>query len=208
MFMIIMNNTVICIVNLATRLLVSMDYVLEIVQYLLQHLVAIIVNLNITYDVLVYSGNLSPILFNVYMDDLSVSLNSSNIVGRIGNIFLNHLCYADKLCLIRLSSVGMQKLLGICSKYAIDHSYTMTKKLFSLCFIPGTLKFGRPALYIMDDLQIPNVSERKYLGTIICQKNCDLDIKRQMRKFMLILINMLLRRFSKCSTLVKCYLLF
>ena len=110
-------------------------------------------------------------------------LNSSNIVGRIGNIFLNHLCDADNLCLISLSSVGMQKFLGICSKYAIDHSYTMTKKLFSLCFIPGTLKFGRLALYIMDDLQIPNVSECKYLGTIRCQKNCDLDIKRQMRKF-------------------------
>ena len=35
---------------------------------------------------------LSPILFNVYMDYLSVSLNSSNIGGRIGNIFLNQLC--------------------------------------------------------------------------------------------------------------------
>ena len=67
---------------------------------------------------------LSPILFNVYMDDLSVSLNSSNIGERIGNIFLNHLCYADDLCLVSLSSAGMQKLLGICSKYAIDHSLT------------------------------------------------------------------------------------
>ena len=64
---------------------------------------------------------LSLILFNAYMDDLSVSLNSSNIGGRIGNIFLNHLCYADDLCLINLSPAGMQKLLGICSKYAIDH---------------------------------------------------------------------------------------
>ena len=33
----------------------------------------------------------------------------------------------------------------------------------------------------MDDLLIPNVSECKYLGTIICQKNCDLDINRQMK---------------------------
>ena len=56
---------------------------------------------------------LSPILFNVYMDDLSVSLNSSNIERRIGNIFLNHLCYADDLCLVSLLSAGMQKLLGI-----------------------------------------------------------------------------------------------
>ena len=57
----------------------------------------------------------------------------------------------------------------------------------------------------MDNLLIPNVPECKYLGTIICQKNCDLDIKRQMRKFDAI-VNVLLRRFSKCSTPVKCYL--
>ena len=126
-------------------------------------------------------GILSPILFNVYMDDLSVSLNSSNIGGRIGNIFFNHLCYADDLCLISLSSAGMQKLL--CSKYAISHSLPYNaKKSCSLCFIPGTLKFGRPALY-MDDLLIPNVSECKYLGPITCQKNCDLDIKRHPRSF-------------------------
>ena len=50
---------------------------------------------------------LSPIIFNVYMFDLSVSLNSSNIGGQIGNIFLNHLCSSDDLCLIILSSAGM-----------------------------------------------------------------------------------------------------
>ena len=99
----------------------------------------------------------------------------------------------------------MQKLLGIYSEYAIGHSLTYNvKKSFSLCFIPGTLKFGRPALY-MDDLLFPNVSDCKYLGTIICQKNCDLDIRRQMRKCYAD-VNMLLRRFSKCSTPVKCYL--
>ena len=99
--------------------------------------------------------------------------------------FSYHLCYADDLCLISLSSAGMQKLLGIhvCSKYAIDHSLInlQCKKSFSLCFIPDTLKCGKPARY-KDDLLIPNVSECKYLGTIICQKNCDLEIKRQMKK--------------------------
>ena len=52
-------------------------------------------------------GIISPILFNVYMDGLSVLLNSSNIGGQIGYTFLNHLCYADDLCLISLSSAGM-----------------------------------------------------------------------------------------------------
>ena len=148
-------------------------------------------------------GILSPILFNVYMDDFSVKLNSSNIGGRIEDIFLNHLCYADDLCLISLSPSGMQKLLGICSKYAIDYSLTyIANKSFSLCFIPCTIKFGR--LY-MNNLLIPNVSECQYLGTIICQKYCDRDIKRQTRTFCAN-VNMLLRRFSECSTPVKCYM--
>ena len=41
------------------------------------------------------------------MDKLSVALNSSGIGGYLGNVFLNHLCYADDLCLISLSSTGM-----------------------------------------------------------------------------------------------------
>ena len=68
-------------------------------------------------------GIISPILFNVYMDWLSLLLNSSNIGGQIEHsTFLNHLCYADDLCLISLSSAGMQKLLNLCSQYAVDHS--------------------------------------------------------------------------------------
>ena len=54
-------------------------------------------------------GVISPILFNIYMDKLSIALNSSGIGGYLGNVFLNHLCYADLLvCLISLSSTGMQ----------------------------------------------------------------------------------------------------
>ena len=94
-------------------------------------------------------GIISPILFNVYMDGLSVLLNSSNIGGQIGHTFLNHLCYADDLCLISLSSAGMQKLLNLCSKYAVDHSLTYNaKKSFSLCYIPRTVKIRRPQLYL------------------------------------------------------------
>ena len=126
-------------------------------------------------------GILSSILFNVYMNDLSFSLNCSNIGRRTENCFLNHLCYADDLCLISLSPTGTQKLLCVCSKYDIDHSLTYNaKQSLSLCFIPGTLRSGRSELYMVNHL-IPNVYECKYLGTIMCQKNCDLDIKRQMK---------------------------
>ena len=38
------------------------------------------------------------------MDDLSVALNNSGIRGYLGDAFLNHLCYADDMCRIILSS--------------------------------------------------------------------------------------------------------
>ena len=130
-------------------------------------------------------GIKSPVLFNVYMDDLSCALNRSNIGGRIGGEFVNHLSYADDLCLICLSSAGMQKLLNV-------------------CFKATTLKFERPTLYF-GQMSIPYVTDCRYLGITISVKNCDLDLKRQKRRFYAN-TNMLLRKFVKCSPGVKCYL--
>ena len=42
-------------------------------------------------------GILSPCFFNVYMNTLSLSLNSSGIGGSLGDNIINHLCYADDL---------------------------------------------------------------------------------------------------------------
>ena len=49
------------------------------------------------------------------------------------------------------------------------------------------------------------VKQCRYLGTTISIKNSDLNLKRQMRK-MYANANVLLRKFSKCSINVKCYL--
>ena len=53
-------------------------------------------------------GILSSSLFNVYMNNLSLSLNHSGIRGSLGDNLFNHLCYADDLCIITLSSSVMQ----------------------------------------------------------------------------------------------------
>ena len=48
------------------------------------------------------------------MDELSTALNSSGMEGGYFRaVFFNHLCYADDLCIITLSSSGMQQLLNI-----------------------------------------------------------------------------------------------
>ena len=85
-------------------------------------------------------GILSLILFNVYMNDLSLSLNEFGIDGSLGDNFNNHICDIADLCLIALSSSGsgMQHLLDLCDLYATNHqlSYIATKS-FSVCFKPN-----------------------------------------------------------------------
>ena len=63
------------------------------------------------------------------MNNLSLSLNSSGIGSSPRNNIINHLCYADDLWPISLSSSGMQHLLDIFDTYAINHqlSYNATK---------------------------------------------------------------------------------
>ena len=144
-------------------------------------------------------GIISPILFNMYMDDLSIALNNSGIWGYLGDAFLNHLCYADDICLISLSSSGMQQLLNMCQNYATNHQLIYNSaKSFSLCF-------KNNAIFLSCSLKIPIVENCKYLEITISTKNSDLDLKRQMRKIYAN-ANLLLRKFACCSVSVKCYL--
>ena len=54
-------------------------------------------------------------------------------------------------------------------------------------------------------MSIPIVTDCRYLHVYISVKNCDLDLKRQKRRFYAN-TNMLLRKFVTCSPDVKCYL--
>ena len=135
------------------------------------------------------------------MDDLSTSLNKSGI----GERTINHLCYADDICLIALSSSAMQQLLNICHTYSTEHSLLCnSNKSFSMCFKPSTIKFTRPWFFLAG-MKILIATHCKYLGVIMSEYNGDNDLKRQMRKFYAN-ANMLIRKFSKCSVNFKCYL--
>ena len=150
-------------------------------------------------------GIISPVLFNVYRDDLSTSLNNSGIGGHIGEKTINHLCYADDICLIALSSSAMQQLLNICHTYSTKHSLLYnSNKSFSLCFKLRTIKFTRLCFFLAV-LKILIVTHCKCLGVIVSGHNSDNDLKRQMRKFYAN-AKMIIRKFSKCSVNVKCYL--
>ena len=99
----------------------------------------------------------------------------------------------------------MQQLLNICQSYAIKQQLLYNGfKSFTLCFKSKAIKIKQPSFFL-NELEIPMVEHCRYLGLTISTKNSDLDIKRRMRKIH-VNANLLLRKFSRCSVEVKCYL--
>ena len=60
-------------------------------------------------------GILSPYLFNIYINEISLVLNKQDIGCTFQNCQINHLLYADDLVLISPSSKGLQKLISCCT---------------------------------------------------------------------------------------------
>ena len=58
-------------------------------------------------------GVLSLLPFDVYISELSELLNKSGIGGNLGKTMINHMLYADDICIVSLSSSGLQHLLNI-----------------------------------------------------------------------------------------------
>ena len=79
-------------------------------------------------------GILSPVLFNIYMDELSLRLQKSNVGCNCNDSFINHLVYADDMVLIVPSAGALQTMLNICCGYSVTHIvlHIMKKKLL-LC---------------------------------------------------------------------------
>ena len=59
-------------------------------------------------------GVLSPYLFAVYLDDLSNELNDIKAGCYIGEVLLNHLMFADDICVLCPSVRWLQRILDAC----------------------------------------------------------------------------------------------
>ena len=142
-------------------------------------------------------GVLSPLLFYVYFNELSELLNKSGIGGNIGRTIINHMLYADDICIVSLSSSGLQHLLNICIDYSERHDLTFNAKK-SMCMYFGTsinMHCGLPVIYL-GNCECQFVNEVKYLGVIIhSSMKTTIDDTRQRRKFYM-QANLLLRNFQ------------
>ena len=54
------------------------------------------------------------------MDDLSFILSESGIGCHIDDLCINHVFYADDLCLMAPCAIVLQDLIGLCYEYSVD----------------------------------------------------------------------------------------
>ena len=99
---------------------------------------------------------LSPHLFKIYIDDLSVALNGKKIGCVVNYMIINHLMYADDIVIISPSSIGLIELIDTCHEFGSKNDIKFnTSKSAILPFLPeDKKKFKIPTLYLNIE-QIP-----------------------------------------------------
>lgn len=145
-------------------------------------------------------GLLSPYLFNIYVDCLSKLLNGSGVGCLSGGLLINHLCYADDMVLLAPSKRALQRLLDICTSYAIRHDilYNTDKSFCMICWPKKMLFKFIPVFYLQNDkLEYKDVF--KYLGVLIHEKGNDDDEINMRMRGIYATGNMLIRKFSNCT---------
>ena len=152
-------------------------------------------------------GILSPLFFNVYMDDLSTILNVSKVGCIMNGVNYNHLMYADDLVLLAPSGRALQTLLKTCDMFAADNdiTYNITK---TVCMFikPNVLNNVCMPIMKLSGNVIKCVTSHKYLGVhVTADMKDDIDIRYQCRNIYS-RGNMLIRNFKSCSDSVKCQL--
>ncbi|KAI8425704.1 hypothetical protein MSG28_011507 [Choristoneura fumiferana] len=144
-------------------------------------------------------GLTSPVLFNLYINDLIEELSSAAVGCHIAGNF----SYADDMALLSPSVNGMTILLDICSRYAACHGlkYKVKKTQVVVFKFDKGPDVIQPML--LDGVELEIASSFEYLGHILTHNlKGDEDLERQ-RRMMSVKSNMLAPRFTKCSGQVK-----
>ena len=113
------------------------------------------------------------------MNKLSRLLVVSNVGCYIDGQCMNHLMYADDICLLAPTAIAMQQLLDICN---VANNITFNPlKSVCLVFRPVKYKLFCPRVHI-GSAQLEYVYDAKYLGFMFCEnKKDDYELLRQLR---------------------------
>ena len=152
-------------------------------------------------------GILSPTLFNRYIRELLQAIIDTRVGCNIGGLMMNVLAYADDIVLLAPSWAAMQTLLDILdiNIRLIDMSCN-TSKTVCMVFNPvcrQKVVCDKFPAFLLSGQYLQFVDKFKYLGHIVHHDNTDdCDIMREIRN-LFSRINILNKRFQRCSVDVK-----
>ena len=94
---------------------------------------------------------------------------------------VNHVFYADDICIMSACPAGLQKLIDICYNYSVQNSLTFNPTK-SVCVV-FKLKLYCPPM-VLNAVPLPYVDSVKYLGFMFTpDSKDDVDLQRQLRIF-------------------------
>ena len=120
-------------------------------------------------------------LFAVYLDELSIKLGSARVGCTVGNMVVNHLKFADDICVCSPSTSGLQCLLNICGDYTAEHEIIFNcNKTIGVLFCPKKYKQPASSNVFLNGVRVQFLNQVKYLGVWInASLKDDDDIQRR-----------------------------
>ena len=106
---------------------------------------------------------LSPMLFNLYIDDIDNIFDDTCDPVTIQNENINHFLYADDLSVLSQSSEGLQRCLDKIYNYAKEKHLTISTKKSKTMIFNQAGKFLKNTFVIQDEILEP-VQSFRYLG--------------------------------------------
>ncbi len=147
---------------------------------------------------------ISPVLFNVYIDDLSFLLKSVFYGCFINSICVNHLAYADDYVLLAPSPTALQSLIDVAVDYFTKNKLVISVKKTKCMSIKSRndKNIYVPKFYI-DENVIPVTKEFSYLGYVLSSDFSDDGAILKEVKGIYSRGNMCIRKFRSCTDDVK-----
>jgi len=122
-------------------------------------------------------------LFAVYFEDLSNELNNIKAGCYIGEVLLNHLMFADDICVFCPTVRWLQRRLYVCQAHAESHGIIFNcNKTVCMMFKAKSAKCTVTPLLKSGGQHVKSVDHCKYLGIVLdIELSDDKDIQRQLR---------------------------
>ena len=162
------------------------------------------------YEQGIQQGNpLSPLLFNLYINDIFEVLKNDSLLTLNGQQYFNALMYADDLIIMSTTQEGLQKSLNAlndyCQKWKLNVNHKKTN-----CMIFSKASNIKNINFTINSKIIDITKEFKYLGITINSKNCTFiptlsDLSSKTNKTIYSLLSKLPIKLTPVKTMLKLF---